>query len=364
MVAQIISKDFLVEQALARRMEKVKAGKPSKHQDAWIAELSNGKIPVAVMPESFHLKELNAFNNRTFAEIDTASVATQFLSRQQYEVDAGRDMEPLLFPAIYNIVRGPFGAQTIDILRTGPLGVVFELTPEGGEVKFVTLQSSTDAVKIQKYTQGIHYTEELIRFNKGWQLPILERQFGQAANALQNYVHLQPILAYAYGAANQTAASAIGSTLVEKTHNTIDDAITNSRTDQANPRRGPYVILCASNNLSTIRRAVTRADQQGFALQSPEVFDSIRAVIAYDGWSGTRGNAVTTYSGVTANKCYLIDISHANEDFQSFYEQELRRQMGDPDKSRFIVEETLWDMWFAAFANPLRAVEEVTLPTS
>jgi hypothetical protein len=364
---KIITRESLREKAIARRIAMVQESKhPLKAQ--FLEQLQEGVIPNAVFPEGYNLKnvtKLHKDGDRTVAEfIGAGSISQDFFNRQKYEVDAGRDQEPLLFTGLYNITRDSSLPESFDVNTLGPGGVVFERVEEGGEVKFASLKESEHSVHLYQYAAGIEYSERIFRFNQLFRLPFIERQFGVASNAVQNYIHFNPILTAAYVAANQTAASAVGSTLEEKYHNTFDAAITHSRADTTYPRRGPYTLLCSTTNLSMARKAVTRVPQQGFEKQSPEVFDSITGLIAYDGWTGVRGKKATTYSGVTANKAYLISTGYRELDLQSFYQQDLRQQRGDGDLSRFIVEQVIWDLWLGVYANPRASVEEVTLPTS
>lgn len=366
---RIISRESLRMDNIQRRVRAVEAmssKNPLKSQ--WLDMLAEGTIPNASFGENYDLKKavkLTKEGDRTIAEfIGAGSISQDFFVRQRYEVDAGRDMEPLLFPAIYNVVNDASLPEVIDINTLGPEGVVFDKILEGGEVKFASLGQSEKTVRLNQYAAGIEYSERLFRFNSLFRFPFIERQFGVASNALQNYIHMQPILDYTYTTPNQTAASAVGSTLEEKYHNTIDAAITHSRADTTYPRRGPYVLLVSTSNLSMARKATTRVPQQTFERQSPEVFDNIQAVVAYDGWTGTRGKKATTYAGVTANKAYLVSLAYREMDFQSYYQQGLRQQRGDGDLSRFIVEQVIYDMWFGAYANPRAAVEEISWPTS
>lgn len=362
---RVITKETLKREALDRHIQRAQAKGVSTEV---IEQLHSGTIPYARMVDFNSNRDMRlakGSDGQTVAEfIGAGSLPTSFFERQRFEVQNGRDMEPMLYPAIYMGVQDATLPEMFTINQTGPVGAVFERIDEGGEVKFASLGSSTKSVTLYQYAAGIEYSDRIFRFNQLFRLPFIERQFGQAFNALMNHIHFNPILTYSYGASNQTAASSTGTTLVEKMHNTFDSAIQNSRDDSTWPRRGPYTILCASANLSTIRRAVERVPQQGFQQQSPEVFDNIRAIIAYDGWTGTRGKKSTTYSGVTANKAYLISLSHMDEDLQSYVQQPLRMQRGDGDLSRFIVEQVIWDTWFGVYASPRAAVEEVTLPTS
>lgn len=370
---RIYTREILRERAFDRRLKavqemKVTSPRVASVRDRAIDSLLEGTIPQAEFAADYDLRKLVKLaveGKQTIGEfIGAGSVSQDFFTRQQYEVDAGRDLEPLIFPLIYNVLRDASLPLTLNINTLGPGGVVFTEIKEGGEVKFASVNSSSHSVTLQHWAAGIEYSETIFKFNQLFRLPFMERQFGVAANAVQNDIHLSPILTYTYTTPNQTAASAVGTTLEEKYHNTIDAGITHSRKDTTFPRRGPYVILCATDNLSMMRKATTRVPQLTFERQSPEVFDSVKAVIAYDGWTGTRGSLTTTYNGVTANKAYLISLAYREMDLQSYYQQDLRVQRGDGDLSRFIVEQVIYDLWFSCYANPRACIEELTLPTS
>jgi hypothetical protein len=299
--------------------------------------------------------------------LGTGNFAKQFIERQRYEVDAGRDSEPILYDRIYDITVDPSLPRLIPINTLGTTGVVFERVNEGGEVKFATIGQGSKSVEIFHYATGLEYDEDLFIYNELFRLPTIERNFGIAFNALLNHIHFKPILDYSYGAANQTNGGSLtfttAQTLPERYLRTFEAAITASTTDTANPRRGPYAILCSTSDVFTIERALQVVQQQGFSVQSSAI-GRIQTVIAYDGWTGTRGKKSTTYPGVTAGKCYLIDLGNRTMDFQSWVKQPLRMQRGDGDLSRFIVEQVIWDTRFGVFADPVRAVEEITLPAA
>lgn len=301
---------------------------------------------------------------QTVAEfIGTDDFNAAFYNRQRFEVDAGRDEEPELWQPIYNLVTDANLPRHVDAYRLGPAGVIFSEVTEGGEVKFATVGESTYAVPIKHYGTGIEYNKDIFMYNEQWQLGIIERQVGVAYNALQNHIHFNPILAYSYAASNQTAASSEGTTLVEKYLRTLENAITAAADDATNPRRGPYILLGSMSNRFMISRMLSPVDQYGTTVQS-DAIGMIRNVIIYNGWSGSRGKKAVSYAGVTAGKAYLISLGFQNEDFQAFMKQDLQSANGNPDVSRFILEQTVYDTYFGVYANPLRAVEEITWPTS
>jgi hypothetical protein len=329
-------------------------------------ELLSKRSPTVAFPKGLNLqnmvreigKEKNGHRVYEFIGVDTFS--DEWNQRRRYEVEAGRDEEPQLFQAVYSIVNDASLPENISIYRIGPGGVVFEEVFEGGEVKFASVTSSEASVRIRHYGQGLEYSKDLVVFNQLWRVPIVERQMGIAYNALLNHIHFNPILAATYTAANQTAANTSGSSTTEDIYLTIEDAITNSKTDATNPRRGPYVLLIASADMFAIERALRSEVQSQFALQS-SARDMIRSVIAYDGWTGTRGAKSTTYTGVTSGTAYLVNLAYQSQDFQSYMKPDLMQDGQDEDASRFMTQ-LIYDTYFGAYANPLVAVEEITLP--
>lgn len=307
-----------------------------------------------------HVREMKAGKGIVYEFVGADTFSSEWNERRRYEVDAGRDQEPILYTAIYSEIRDANLPRSVPVYRIGPAGVVFEEVLEGGEVKFASVSSSEFSVRIRHYGQGLEYSKDLLVFNELWSIPIVERQAGIAYNALLNHIHFNPILTASYAAANQTAANTSGSTTVEDVLLTIEDAIVNSRTDASNPRRGPYAILCSSADELVIQKALTREVQQGLAQQSRAI-DSVQSVIAYDGWTGTRGSVSTTYNGVSSGTAYLVNLGYRDQDFQSYMKQDLMQDGTDEDASRFMFQ-VVWDTYFGAYANPTAAVEEVTLP--
>lgn len=295
--------------------------------------------------------------------IGTDNFGADFYTRQRYEVDAGRDEEPLLYQDLYDITADPSLPRSIPIDRLGPASVIFDEITEGGEVHFVTIGSSTDTILMRHYGAGLEYNKDIVVYNELWNLPVIERQAGIAYNALLNNVHLGAFLAYSYTSANQTPAATLGSTIEEKYARTLENAVATASLDTANFRRGPYDLLVSAGDLWTIERALQMVPQQGVS-RATTVGSRIRNIIVYDGWTGTRGKASVTYTGVTQGTAYLIDIGRKMRYLKSFMKQGLETAMGNPDVSRFILDQTVWDCYFTAFADIAATTEQITWPTS
>ncbi|HRF96995.1 MAG TPA: hypothetical protein PLZ51_17425 [Aggregatilineales bacterium] len=300
--------------------------------------------------------------------ISSDNFASQFYERQRYEVESGRDMEPILYTPLYDITTDPTVPRNVTIYTLGPAGVVFEEVLEGGEVKFASVGQGTKVLNIKHYASGIQYTKDIFKFNELFRLANFERQFGIAFNALMNHIHFTPILSHTYATANKTDGTTLTSfkataSMAEKYLRTLEAAMTAGVNDTTNPRRGPYVLLCNTGDVFTFERALGRVPQQGFDMQS-SALSRIQTVIEYNGWTGTRGLKTTAYAGVPSGKAYLVDVGNRVFDFQSIISQPLQMTMGNPDVSRFIMEQNVWDTYFGVFADPARAVQEITLPVA
>ena len=367
-----VSKQVLRELTLKRRIERASALPNSTQKDAVLESLHGGTIPNAIIPEGWAQKNIRDYTDKNRGIIGefigTGDLQARWFARQRYEVEAGRDEEPLLFPAIYNVVTDSSLPRSLEIFSMGPAGVVLEEIQEGGEVKFASINTRNKTVTIQHFGTGLEYSEDLMLYNEMWRVARLERQFGIANNALQNHAHMNPILSFNYTGNNATNGTTLTSfrvtdELPNKYLRTLETAIATAASDQTNPRRGPYVLICASADQFTLERALGRVPQQGFDASS-SARDRVRTVVVYDGWSGTRGQKATTYGGVTAGTAYLVNLAYRDEDFQSFFKHQLRQQTDQGELTRFIMQRTVWDVRFGLFADPVRAVHKITLPTA
>lgn len=331
------------------------------------AMLAKDKPKIAFPPGfrfSDHVREISQSGDdkRIYEFMGTDTFGTEWQQRQFFEVNAGRDEEPIVYTPLYDIVNDANLPKNVDVNTMGPGGVVFEEVYEGGEVKFSSITSGEFTVPIRHWATGLEYSDDLVVYNSTWNVSLVERQMGVAHNALLNHLHLNPIISYSYAAANQTAAVTSGATTTEDWLLTLEAAIANSRADTTNPRRGPYILLIAGANEFTVERALTRVPQEGVSLQANSALSAVRAVISYDGWTGVRGAKTTTYTGVTAGKAYLISQQYRGQDYRSFVKTDLQQYGTQEDISRFLTQ-SVWHSRYGVYANPLRSVEEITWPS-
>lgn len=311
-------------------------------------------------------KEIRILGGRqgsTLVEIAAADFDKAFVTRQRYEIDAGRDEEPLLYQPLYSQINDPNLPQVIPVNRLGPAGVIWEEINEQGEVKFAQLSESADTVKIVQYAAGVEYTENMVRYNQTWNFPLVERRVGISFNALLNHLHFSPIINATYGSSNLTGAATGGANRMENILRTLENAIIHGVDDNVNRRNGPYIILCSTADQFLLERLLTNVGQLGYQAQSTAI-GLISAVIAYNGWSGVRGKKAVTYPGCTTNTFFLISLNNQQEDFQSWTKIDFERSQGNADVSRFILEQVVFQTHRGVFSNPIRAVEKVTIPAS
>lgn len=285
-------------------------------------------------------------------------------TRQRYEIDAGRDSEPILYTPLYDVMTDENFPSAVQINRLGPGGVVVSELLPGGETRMASIGSGTQVIPIKDYTVGLEYSMRMVEYNELWDVAIFERQAGVATNALLNHLHLYPFISQVYAAANQTAASAVGANLIEKYLRTLEDAIAAATQDTTNPRRGPYYLLVSMNNFFMAERALSGANVV-VADYGSSARAMIQGIIAYDGWTGVMNGESTTYPGVTAGKAYLIDV---NPSLKMAYARSLvkfimRKLQGNEDVSRLIaMQEIFWDS-VGVYTSPLALAEEITWPT-
>jgi hypothetical protein len=293
--------------------------------------------------------------------IDTAQGQMALLEKVRIDVAFGLADIPLLYGPIYERIAPPGGfpggAFQIDEY-TLTSNVVFLQKFEGGEVQFGTLAKGAPSVGlIQTYAAGFEWTEDMIEFDKTWNIELNNRAFGRAYNALLNHLHLSPIIAGTYGAGNsQPADATAGASLQEQTHRTFQGAYTETVT--ATPRRTGTVLLASEANRFQIEEALLTPVLDSSNNPLPNV--PINTIIYYDGETITRGSDVYTYAGVTPGTCFLI---FPQRKMKELIHHDLRIDIGPPDISRLVEGQQVGRARRGLYANLTESVEKITLPT-
>lgn len=373
-MATFITRESLQGKMMERRIQRVSNSKrlPAVLKESMLDQLNNGQIPFAQFREGVDLeKKIRSIDRagKVAEFIGTGNFPAEWWERARYEVQTGRDLEPLIYQSIYSIVSDPNLPRLVKIYKFTGAGVVFEEVTEGGEVKWASLASTSQTAEIKHYAVGLKYDEDVFIYNELFRLARIERNFGTAHNALLNHIHMSPILTASYAAANATDGTTllsfkVAASYTEKYSRTLSAAINAAQLDTTNPRRGPYTLVINAADADPVARVLNRVPQEGFEQQDVAVPSRINNVVVYDGWTGTRGKKQVSYAGVGAGEAYLVHTGNRDEDFSSYEKHGLRQQTGEGDLSRFIEAEEVWDSRFGIYANPTAAVEKITWPVA
>jgi len=329
--------------------------KPEKNGSTFVYEMSGLKSQAEEVISEMSLVTLK---KPVKEMITTSQGSMDLLEKVRIDVDFGLADTPLLYQPLYEFIPGPFPGGVVQLNEnTLQANVVFLEKFEGGEVVFGTLAKGVPAtVAIQTYAAGFEWTEDMIEFDKTWEITLNNRAFGRAYNFLLNHLHLSPILAFSYAAANQTAASAVGATLQEKTLNTFRDAYVTAV--QATPQRTPSVILANEANRFQIEDALLTPVRDALGNPLPRV--PVDTIIYYNGETVTNGVKSYVYPGVTAGKCYFI---MPKMKLKELVHHDLRIDLGPADISRLIEGQQVGRARRGLYADIDDSVEEITLPT-
>lgn len=292
--------------------------------------------------------------------ITTSQGAMDLLEKVRIDVDFGLAEVPLLYGPIYERVNGPFpgGAVQIGPDLTLDANVVFAEKMEGGEIIFGTLAKAgaPTLVPILTYAAGFEWTEDMIEYDRTWEIGMNSRAFGRSYNYLLNHLHLSPILAYSYAGDNLTAADATaGASLQEKTLRTFQSAYMTAVQDI--PQRVPTVILANEANRFQIEDALLTPVLD--AVGNPLRRVPVSTIIYYNGATVTNGVKQYLYPGVTAGTVYFIA---PRQRFKELVHHDLRVDIGPEDLSRLIEGQQVARTRRNLYADMLNSVQKITLP--
>lgn len=290
-----------------------------------------------------------------------------FLKEAYLEIELGKNEHPVVYSSLYETISDSNFPETFKAIWMQWGRVVFLQHIEGQEVKFGTREAEEgDTASIVCYTAGFEYTEDMVLYNKTFDMQTLNKAMGEAYNALLNHIHLFPIIDFGYTSANQTSASTNFDTpafpdwddytrLVMNTRMTLIDAVKATRQDD--PSRIATKLLIHSSNEQVITDALGGLQVAG---NFPTKVVGIDEVILYDGTSITVGAQTFTYTGCPTDKAYLIQ---PKKYLKELVKHDLIVDAGDADLSRLIEKQIVGRTRRGVYAGVARSVEEITLPS-
>ena len=341
-------------------VETLLAERRARNIETQVPYTFNGELKAIVKKITNGEMEVYGFQQPLGEMITTPAGLENIVQKSVIDLELGRESVPLLYGPIYRRVEDANFTQFVDVAPFTGVHVVFLEHLELEEVKFGTRKiGAKDTVPIITYAAGLQWTEDMVLYDKTWEMAEASRAFGEAHNALLNNIHLSPIINFAYAAKNKTAADAAGATMLEKIRNTIKagliHASVDKNTDTKSPRR-PNILLAHSSRRWDIEESLQRMQIGGTVYPAISQIDTI---IYYDGWSTVVGEKTYEYSGVDANKAYLIE---GRKYYRELVKHDLRIDASGADITRLVEDAMVGRSRRGVIASPANSVEELTLP--
>lgn len=294
--------------------------------------------------------------------ITTSQGAMALLEKVRIDTDVGLADVPLLYNPLFERITGPFpgGSVMIGSDITVDANVVFLEKMEGGEIVFgtITYTGAQTPVPIQTYAAGFEWTEDMIEYDRSYEIGMNARAFGRSYNYLLNHLHLSPIIAFSYGGGNSTAADVTaGATVQERVLRTFQTAYRASVS--AVPQRIPTWLLANEADRFLIEDALLTPvlDTNGNPLRRVPV----EGIIYYNGATVTNGVKTYTYPGVTSGTVYFIQ---PRLKLKEIVHHDLRIDVGPADISRLIEGQQVGRTRRTVYLDVANAVQKVTIPLS
>jgi hypothetical protein len=293
--------------------------------------------------------------------ITTAQGAMDLLEKVRIDIDVGLADVPLMYQPLYERIDGPFPGGSVqiggDVLFDA--NVVFLQKFEGEEIIFGTLAraGAPSFVPISTYAAGFEWTEDMMEFDRSYEIGMNARAFGRAYNYLLNHIHLSPIIAATFTGSNATAAASAQGSITANMLVTFQNAYKTAAL--AVPQRVPSVILANEADRFLIEDALLTPvlDSNGNELRRVPV----DTIIYYNGATVTNGVTSYTYPGVTAGTCYFIAPRMR---MKELVHHDLRVDVGAGDISRLIEGQQVGRARRGLYTDLNNSVQKITIPTS
>lgn len=292
--------------------------------------------------------------------ITTSQGAMALLEKVRIDTDVGLAAVPLLYNPLFERINGPFpgGSVMIGSDITVDANVVFLEKMEAGEIVFgtITYTGAQTPIPIQTYAAGFEWTEDMIEYDRSYEIGMNSRAFGRSYNYLLNHLHLSPIIAFSYAGGNTTAADATaGATVQERVLRTFQTAYRASV--QAVPQRIPTWLLANEADRFLIEDALLTPvlDVNGNPLRRVPV----EGIIYYNGATVTNGVKTYTYPGVTSGTVYFIQ---PRLKLKEIVHHDLRIDVGPEDISRLIEGQQVGRTRRTVYLDLANAVQKLTIP--
>jgi hypothetical protein len=300
-------------------------------------------------------------NHSASEMITTSQGAMDLLEKVRLDIDVGLADVPLLYQPLYERIDGPFPGGSVqiggDVLFDA--NVVFQQKFEAGEIIFGTLAKvgAPSFVPIQTYAAGFEWTEDMLEFDRSYEIGMNARAFGRSYNYLLNHLHLSPIIAFTYAGGNTTAAVTGNGSLLANTLVGFQQAYRTGAL--AVPQRVPTWLLANEADRFQIEDALLTpvVDGSGNPLRRVPV----EGIIYYNGATVTNGVKSYTYAGVTQGTCYFITPRLR---MKELVHHDMRVDIGPADISRLVEGQQVARTRRSSYLDIANSVQKITLSVS
>lgn len=268
--------------------------------------------------------------SRPIGELITSSGLEQhrdLLRKVVLDVELGREFQPVVYQPIYETIVDPNFPRVTDAKWALMGRVVFTEHLEGQEVRFGTLDAAAGpTARILTFTAAFEYTREIVDFNETFRVELLNRNLGEAHNALLNHMHLQPIFGFSYTSPNITTwiAPPAGQPRWVGIYNTLVQA----QQDMVRARRPGSVLLAHPVLQAEIELVLRGGHNLGGTAYPP--LAGIQQAIYY------AADDLFGYPSPAENRIYFI---RPRRGFKELVKQDLRIEAQMGDLSRLIQEQ-------------------------
>lgn len=257
--------------------------------------------------------------------ISTSEGGKQFVEKTNYDAFQGRENVPLLYKGIYTTLVNADFPEAIIAKGMGAVEIVFVKKMENENVRFGRIAAGEEQiVKFATYAAGIDVTEDMIEYNKTWEITEMAVAFGEAYNKLLNHLHLSPIISATYvttagGLSAQRTAQKDGTAQLIAFATDIETTLTNALTVL-----GTRNLFVLANSLDQVRLENAIASALYNDNQTPTVLRRTldpANFVYYDGDEVVVGEKEYVYDGVVAG---AIIMGIAKKNFREYIKHDLR----------------------------------------
>lgn len=265
------------------------------------------------------------------------------------DVELGRELQPLMYGPIYENLTDANFPRVIDAKWALQGTVHFTEWVEGQEVRLGRIDAvQGPTARILTFAAGFEYTKEIVDFNESFRVELLNRELGEAHNALLNDIHFRPILAHTYVAGSFTAwmPPPAGQPSWVGIRNTIVEA-----QKVATRAKRPGTVLLANPVMQAEIELALRGGHMIDGTQYPPI-GGIQTVIYYG------DEPAWGHTGVAENRAYLI---RPRRGFKELVKQDLRIEAQAGDLTRLVEEQIVAYAHRGVYAAIGENVQEIRL---